>query len=104
WRSVAENVGFTLEGSGLDRTERMSRVLAALDQVGLARWAGHYPGQISGGMQQRVALARALVGRPDVLLMDEPFASLDAQTRELMQDDLLALWHRQRPTVLFVTH
>ena len=104
WRSVAGNVGFALEGLGLDKSALSARVAAQLEQVGLARWAHHYPGQLSGGMRQRVALARALVGRPGLLLMDEPFASLDAQTRELMQDDLLALWERQRPTVLFVTH
>ena len=104
WRSVAGNVGFALEGLGLDTAELNQRVQAQLEQVGLAGWADHYPAQLSGGMRQRVALARALIGRPSVLLMDEPFASLDAQTRELMQDDLLALWERQRPTVLFVTH
>ena len=104
WRSIAGNVGFALEGLGLDTAELNQRVRMQLEQVGLAQWANHYPAQLSGGMRQRVALARALIGRPDVLLMDEPFASLDAQTRELMQDDLLALWERQRPTVLFVTH
>jgi len=104
WRSVAGNVGFALEGQSLDTAELNQRVHAQLEQVGLVQWADHYPAQLSGGMRQRVALARALIGRPSVLLMDEPFASLDAQTRELMQDDLLALWERQRPTVLFVTH
>ncbi len=104
WRSVRDNVGFALEGRGLDGTELKQRVQAQLEQVGLAGWDDHYPAQLSGGMRQRVALARALIGRPGVLLMDEPFASLDAQTRELMQDDLLALWQHQRPTVLFVTH
>mgnify|MGYP000194579166 CR=1 FL=1 len=104
WRSVAGNVGFALEGMDLTRTALQQRVETQLEQVGLAEWADHYPAQLSGGMRQRVALARALIGRPGVLLMDEPFASLDAQTRELMQADLLALWERQRPTVLFVTH
>ncbi|WP_297109929.1 ABC transporter ATP-binding protein [uncultured Devosia sp.] len=104
WRTVRDNVGFALEGGPLDRAERKARIETQLLQVGLGRWADHYPAQLSGGMQQRVALARALVGRPDVLLMDEPFASLDAQTRELMQEDLLALWSNHRPTVLFVTH
>lgn len=104
WRSVAGNVGFALEGMDLTRAALKQRVETQLEQVGLAEWAEHYPAQLSGGMRQRVALARALIGRPGVLLMDEPFASLDAQTRELMQGDLLALWERQRPTVLFVTH
>lgn len=104
WRSVADNVGFALEGGDLPPADRAGRVREQLEKVGLTRWAAHYPAQLSGGMRQRVALARALVGAPDILLMDEPFASLDAQTRELMQDDLLALWEQQRPTVLFVTH
>ena len=104
WRSVAGNVAFALESAGRSGSEIRSRVEAQLDQVGLRPWRAHYPAQLSGGMRQRVALARALVGQPAVLLMDEPFASLDAQTRELMQEDLLALWDRERPTVMFVTH
>jgi NitT/TauT family transport system ATP-binding protein len=104
WRNVAGNVAFALEGRGLTGTEISDRVAAQLGQVGLLAWKDHYPAQLSGGMRQRVALARALIGRPDLLLMDEPFASLDAQTRELMQEDLLTLWDQQRPTVLFVTH
>lgn len=104
WRNVAANVAFALEGAGHSRKEMGLRAEIQLDQVGLLPWKDHYPGQLSGGMQQRVALARALIGRPDVLLMDEPFASLDAQTRELMQEDLLALWEQQRSTVMFVTH
>jgi len=104
WRNVADNVGFAMEGLGLDRARLTERVAAQLQQVGLGQWAHHYPAQLSGGMRQRVALARALVGRPGVLLMDEPFASLDAQTRELMQDDLLALWEQRHTTILFVTH
>jgi NitT/TauT family transport system ATP-binding protein len=104
WRTVAGNVAFALEGRGLTGAEIRDRVTTQLGQVGLLTWKDHYPAQLSGGMRQRVALARALIGRPDLLLMDEPFASLDAQTRELMQEDLLALWDQQRPTVLFVTH
>lgn len=104
WRSVRDNVAFALEASGLPKAERQHRAIEQLRQVGLDAWAAHFPAQLSGGMQQRVALARALVGNPDILLMDEPFASLDAQTRELMQEDLLRLHAERQPTVLFVTH
>lgn len=104
WRTVEANIAFALEATSLPANERTERVRHYMDIVGLTRWARHYPGQLSGGMRQRVALARALAGEPDILLMDEPFASLDAQTRELMQAELLALWERRRPTVLFVTH
>jgi NitT/TauT family transport system ATP-binding protein len=104
WRNVLDNVAFPLEGARLSGDERQRQALDLLRQVGLEAWAEHYPAQLSGGMRQRVALARALVGQPDILLMDEPFASLDAQTRELMQEDLLDLHAAQQPTVLFVTH
>ncbi|MBJ3784517.1 ABC transporter ATP-binding protein [Devosia sediminis] len=104
WRSVLDNVGFALEGSGYSPPDRRDRAMAQLRKVGLEAWADQYPAQLSGGMKQRVALARALVGDPDILLMDEPFASLDAQTRELMQEDLLRLHAERQPTVLFVTH
>src|SRR5690606_33384606 len=88
----------------LSKAERAERARTYLDLVGLSRSANSYPAQLSGGMKQRVALARALAGEPRVLLMDEPFASLDAQTRELMQSELLAIWRRRMPTVMFVTH
>lgn len=104
WRTVRDNVRFALEAAGWPATDRDRLVQDHLRQVGLDRWAAHYPAQLSGGMRQRVALARALAGQPDILLMDEPFANLDAQTRELMQEDLLALCTTRRPTVLFVTH
>ena len=104
WRSVSENVRFALVAAGWPATDHDRLVQEHLRQVGLERWAAHYPAQLSGGMRQRVALARALAGQPDILLMDEPFANLDAQTRELMQEDLLALCTARRPTVLFVTH
>lgn len=103
WKTVAANVAFALPG--IAAAERAARVAGALQQVGLARFADAYPAVLSGGMQQRAALARALAVRPDVLLMDEPFAALDAQTRELMQDDLLRLVAAaDAPGVVFVTH
>jgi NitT/TauT family transport system ATP-binding protein len=109
WRSARDNVAFALErrGSGpLGRlaTSDWDRVDATLDLVGLAKFRTSLPSQLSGGMQQRVAIARALVGQPGLLLMDEPFGALDAQTRTLMQGELLRLWHAWRGTVVFVTH
>lgn len=104
WASVQANIEFALESLQLSRAERAERARHYLDLVGLSRSAKAYPAQLSGGMKQRVALARALAGEPRVLLMDEPFASLDAQTRELMQGELLSIWRRLTPTVMFVTH
>jgi NitT/TauT family transport system ATP-binding protein len=102
WLSVGRNVAFPLRK--LPRDERAHRVAEALDQVGLAEVAGHYPWQLSGGMQQRAAIARALVSRPRCLLMDEPFASVDAQTRESLEDVTLEIWSRLDLSVLLVTH
>lgn len=104
WASAQANIEFALESLPLSRAERAERARHYLDLVGLSRSANSYPAQLSGGMKQRVALARALAGEPRVLLMDEPFASLDAQTRELMQGELLSIWRRLTPTVMFVTH
>lgn len=104
WLRVGANVEFPLKNSGIDKAERTERVRQALDDVGLTGHAGKYPGQLSGGMQQRVAIARALAYRPNLLLMDEPFASVDAQTRASLEDVLLEVWERRRKTVLFVTH
>lgn len=104
WASVQANVEFALESLPLSKAERAERARYYLDLVGLLRSAESWPSQLSGGMKQRVALARALASEPRVLLMDEPFASLDAQTRELMQGELLAIWRRLMPTVMFVTH
>ncbi len=104
WRSVFENIGFGLEIQGQDRAASRQAVEALVKLVGLEGFERHYPHQLSGGMRQRVNLARALAINPEVLLMDEPFASLDAQTRELMQAELLRIWSEQRKTVLFITH
>ena len=104
WLTVQANVEFPLGEQGLSRTERTAMVLEQLEAVGLARFKDAYPDELSGGMKQRVAIARALVTKPRVLLMDEPFASIDAQTRELMQMELMRIWSQQESTVLFVTH
>jgi len=104
WFSALANVEFPLRRFAIDRGERRGRALAALGEVGLANHAAKYPGQLSGGMKQRVAIARTLVSNPKVLLMDEPFGALDAQTRLSMHELLLRLWETRRQTVLFVTH
>jgi len=102
WKTVRGNVAFALPH--LDLAEREQRVDRVLGLVGLARFADAWPRELSGGMQQRVALARALAVEPELLLMDEPFAALDAQSRQLMQGELLRLVERNGPTVVFVTH
>ena len=107
WRSVIGNVTWGLEVGGVPRAERERIAERYLDMVGLAAFRNAYPSELSGGMKQRVALARVLAFEPRILLMDEPFGSLDAQTRELMQDELTEIWQRAplgRKTVLFVTH
>jgi len=102
WMSVIENVAFGPRRLGLPNPIGIAREL--LEMVGLGDVADAWPSSLSGGMQQRVGIARALATRPPVLLMDEPFGALDAQTRSLMQEELLAIWERLRPTVVFVTH
>ena len=104
WRTVAENVAFGLECLHLRKADRRERVHELLGIVGLTKFADHTPDQLSGGMRQRVAIARALAPEPDILLLDEPFGALDAQTRRSMQDFLLTVWRRTQSTVLFVTH
>ena len=105
WKTVKQNVMFPLLASrSLGRQEAAERAMHYLDKVGLAPFADVFPHQLSGGMKQRVAIARALATRPRVLLMDEPFAALDALTRRKMQEELLALWDDVRFTLLFVTH
>lgn len=104
WLTVAENIGFGLRERGVPVAQRREVVAAYIDKVGLRGFEGHYPKQLSGGMQQRTAIARALANDPAILLLDEPFGALDNQTRGLMQELLLGIWERERKTVIFVTH
>jgi NitT/TauT family transport system ATP-binding protein len=104
WLTAIENVAWPLEMKGLAKAERLTKAREYLDLVHLSRYADLYPGQLSGGMKQRVALARLFALDPDVMLMDEPFGALDSQTRELLQEELQAIWRRTRKTALFVTH
>jgi NitT/TauT family transport system ATP-binding protein len=104
WRTVAHNVELGLELQGVAKGPRRETSQGFIEMVGLTGFENHYPHELSGGMKQRVGLARALASDPDVLLMDEPFASLDAQTRDIMQAELLRIWHEAKKTVIFVTH
>jgi NitT/TauT family transport system ATP-binding protein len=104
WLSAVENVEFGLRMRGVRKTERRERAMRYLDLVGLTGQERKYPAELSGGMKQRIQLARALVNEPMMLLMDEPFAALDAQTRALMQAELASIWQATRSTVLFITH
>lgn len=104
WRTAATNVSIGLEGSGLNRRQRAAKAGEYLDLVGLSGFAERYPHELSGGMKQRVAIARSLAYEPDILLMDEPFAALDAQTREQLQDELLRIWKETGKTIVFITH
>ena len=104
WKTVKENVAFGPKIAGAGRAESRAIANTFLDMVGLTRFANRYPAELSGGMQQRVGIARALANYPRVLLMDEPFGALDAQTRVMMQENLLKIWNEFGTTVLFVTH
>ena len=104
WKTVADNVGFGLKIAGVSRAQLAERVAHYIRLVGLSGFENQYPYQLSGGMQQRVGLARALAVDPQILLMDEPFASVDAQTREVLQEELLHLHERERKTMVFITH
>jgi NitT/TauT family transport system ATP-binding protein len=104
WRTVSGNVGWGLEVRGAPTAERRAVVDRYLELTGLSEFRDHLPGELSGGMKQRVALARVLAFDPEVLLMDEPFGSLDAQTRETMQEELIRIWERTGKTIFFVTH
>ncbi len=104
WRSVLGNVVFPLEAAGRPKKEREEIARGYIEMVGLTKFIDHHPHELSGGMQQRVGIARALSVDPEILLMDEPFGSLDAQSRELMQIELLQIWERTRLTAAFVTH
>ena len=104
WKTVRDNVAFGPYATGAGRAKSRAIADELLDMVGLARFAGRYPAELSGGMQQRVGIARALANKPTVLLMDEPFGALDAQTRHVMQENLLRVWAEFKITVLFVTH
>ncbi|HTP81567.1 MAG TPA: ABC transporter ATP-binding protein [Alphaproteobacteria bacterium] len=104
WADVFSNVYLPLRLAGRSRAESAGRVTEALEQVGLADFASSYPRELSGGMRMRASIARALVTQPEILLLDEPFAALDEQTRFKLNEDLLGVWRARRLTVLFVTH
>lgn len=104
WRTALDNVAFGLEVAGLGARERRDKAAHYLNLVGLSDFANRFPHELSGGMKQRVAIARSLAYEPQVLLMDEPFAALDAQTRETLQEELVEIWHRTGKTIVFITH
>jgi NitT/TauT family transport system ATP-binding protein len=104
WKTVLQNVLYGLEKQGMAREDRVRRAREFIELVGLGGFEDSYPSQLSGGMKQRAAIARTLAIDPRILLMDEPFGALDAQTRSLMQAELLRIWERSRKTVVFVTH
>lgn len=104
WMKVVDNVAFGLEGRGLAPRERLDRARDFIDRVGLGAFAEAYPSELSGGMRQRVGIARAFLADPDILLMDEPFGALDAQTKLLLQQELLNIWSARRKLIVYVTH
>ena len=104
WKTVRANVLYGLERMGLPKAERLEKAQGYIDMVGLRGFEESFPSQLSGGMRQRAAIARTLAIDPEILLMDEPFGALDAQTRSLMQTELLSIWRKSPKTVVFVTH
>jgi len=104
WKTVLDNVAFGPKMRGIGKAEREATAREFLALAGLSHAADRYPNELSGGMQQRVGVARALANEPDVLLMDEPFASVDAQTRMTLQEELTRIWQERRPTIVFITH
>jgi NitT/TauT family transport system ATP-binding protein len=104
WMTVVDNVAYSLEMRGVGKRERREQVMPFLEKIGLSRFHKYYPHDLSGGMRQRVSLARAFVADPEILLMDEPFAALDAQNKLILQEELLRIWEGSAKTVLFITH
>ncbi len=104
WLTTVENVEFPLALRGISKPERRERAMEWLQLVGLSGFESNYPNELSGGMQKRVSIARTLIYEPDVVLMDEPFGALDAQTRMMLHHELLQIWSRQHNTILFITH
>lgn len=104
WKTVLQNVQFGLEMQGVNKAERVKRSTEFLDKIGLGKFLNAFPHTLSGGMRQRVAIARAFIANPEILLMDEPFGMLDAQTRIVMQEELLKIWQERKHTVLYITH
>jgi NitT/TauT family transport system ATP-binding protein len=104
WRTLRQNVEFALEIRRVPALERQARADSLITQVGLSGFEDHYPHELSGGMRQRTNIIRTLIYEPEIILMDEPFGPLDAQTRLLLQDQLLGLWERSRKTIVFITH
>ncbi|MBI2201647.1 MAG: ABC transporter ATP-binding protein [Armatimonadetes bacterium] len=104
WKTVLDNVGFGLKMRGIAKVERDRIAREYIELVGLEGFEHRYPHELSGGMQQRVGVARVLANHPDLMLMDEPFASVDAQTRMTLQEELTRIWEAKQPTILFVTH
>lgn len=104
WKTVLENVEMNQKFRGMDKAQRLEKARHYLKLVGLEGFENHYPNQISGGMKQRVGIARAFAGEADILLMDEPFGALDAQTRYQMEEEVLRMWQQERRTLIFVTN
>ncbi|MGM9949193.1 MAG: ABC transporter ATP-binding protein [Lysinibacillus sp.] len=104
WKTARANIEFGLEAKGVPRRDWAAQADHYLELVGLKHFADRYPHELSGGMKQRVAIARSLAFNPDILLMDEPFAALDAQTRETLQSELLRIWQKTKKTIIFITH